>query len=86
MPQLDFVSFHYTLNTLSPTYLFVYAVVTLFCFKPIFKEFFFFFGHPAYSNLRAMLLLPLCSEKIIFSKFYHPKVSLKQAQAKQRGR
>jgi hypothetical protein len=40
MPQLDFVSFHYILNTVSLSYLLVYVSGTLYLLKPIFIEFF----------------------------------------------
>jgi hypothetical protein len=69
MPQLDFVSFHYVLNTLSFSYLFVYVLVTLFLFKPIFKEFFFFFSYPTSLFLGVMLFFFLYSDKVVFTRF-----------------
>lgn len=68
MPQLDFVSFHYVLNTLSFSYLFVYVLVSLFFFKPIFKEFFCFFSYPTTLLLDTMLLFFLYSDKVVFTK------------------
>lgn len=67
MPQLDFVSFHYIINTFSFSYLFVYILATLFLLKPIFKEFFLFYKYPSTVFFGAMLLVSLYSEKVLFT-------------------
>ena len=67
MPQLDYVSFHYILNTLSYSYLFVYVMITLFLLKPIFNEFFLFYTYPTAVILGAMLLFLLYSDKVVFT-------------------
>jgi hypothetical protein len=68
MPQLDFVSFHYTINTLSLSYLFVYVLVSLFMLKPIFKEVFILYSYPTVLFLEVMLLVFLYSDKVVFTK------------------
>jgi hypothetical protein len=67
MPQLDFVGFHYVINTLSFSYLFVYVCVMLFFLKPIFNEIYLFYTYPTVLILSAMLLRPLYAEKVIFT-------------------
>jgi hypothetical protein len=67
MPQLDFVSFHYILNTLSFSYLFVYAVINLFLLKPIFKYIYIFYAYPKAISLKLTLLSSLYRSKVVFS-------------------
>jgi fumarate reductase subunit C len=68
MPQLDFVTFHYILNSLTFTYLFVYVCISLFLLKPIFKEFYLFYSYPTVLFLDVLSLVILFSDKIIFTK------------------
>jgi hypothetical protein len=67
MPQLDFVSFHYILNTLSLSYLFVYVCATLFLLKPIFLEFFLRDKSSTVVFSESMLLFFMYSNKVVFS-------------------
>jgi hypothetical protein len=86
MPQLDFVGFHYAVNTLSVAYLSVYVVVLLFLLKPIFKEFFLFYKYPTTFLLCSMLLVTLYSEKVVFTSLPKLTPNLSELKAKQRKR
>jgi hypothetical protein len=86
MPQLDFVGFHYTVNTLSVAYLSVYVVVLLFLLKPIFKEFFLFYKYPTTIILSAMLLANLYAEKVVFTSLPKTTPDLSELNAKVRKR
>jgi hypothetical protein len=86
MPQLDFVSFHYIVNTLSIAYLSVYVVVLLFLLKPIFKEFFLFYKYPTTVLLSAMLLVTLYREKVVFTTLPRTTPNLSVLKAKVRKR
>jgi hypothetical protein len=68
MPQLDFVSFHYILNILSVSYLFVYVAATLFLLKPIFAEFYLGDKYPIAAFSGWMLTFLMCSNKVVFSR------------------
>jgi hypothetical protein len=68
MPQLDFVSFHYMINTLTFAYLFVYVITSLFFLKPIFREFYLFYSYPSILFFDVMSLVFLFSDKVIFTQ------------------
>ena len=86
MPQMDFVGFHYAVNTLSITYLSVYVVVLLFLLKPIFKELFLFYKYPTTVLLSAMLLVTLHEEKVVFTSLPKTTPDLSVLEAKVRKR
>lgn len=67
MPQLDIISFHYLINSLGFSYLCVYVITLLFLLRPIFRECFFLYKYPSSVFLESMLLVPLYSEKVMFS-------------------
>jgi hypothetical protein len=82
MPQLDFVSFHYIINTLSFSYLFVYVTITLFLLKPIFKECFLLYSYPTSIVFDIMLLAMLFSDKVLFTKLMYRTPSFSRLRAK----
>jgi hypothetical protein len=86
MPQLDFVSFHYILNTLTFSYLFVYVVISLFLLKPIFKEFYLFSSYPTVLLLDVMSLVLLFSDKVVFTNLFRhvPELNILKAKVKKR--
>ena len=72
MPQIDNITFSYTLHLLSISYLSCYVVFTLILLKPIFREFFLFYTQPASVLLELMLLLLRLESKVIFTKQGRP--------------
>jgi hypothetical protein len=86
VPQLDFVGFHYAINTLSLSYLSVYVVALLFLLKPIFKEFFLFYKYPTTVILSSMLLVTLFEEKVVFTSLPKTTPNLSKLIAKEKKR
>jgi hypothetical protein len=84
MPQMDFVGFHYAVNTAGLSYLLVYTTTLLYFLKPIFKEFFLFYKYPTTFLICSMLLVTLYAEKVVFTTIPKTTPNLSRLQSKVR--